>query len=154
MASCMGALMLVQICLPHPKCTHMCAHTRQNPGIVFISCPGLCETSKSVLRPQPLKLTHTQRYTYMHAHTHSYTWKLTTAWLFLSLRVGDAAHPAPFSRLPSAQPVGAAGIAGASWSGPASFTAWRRNSINHESTALSCFGSPWGVGLEVTLNPD
>ena len=89
----------------------------------------------------------------MHAHTHSYTWKLTTAWLFLSLRVGDAAHPAPFSRLPSAQPVGAAGIAGASWSGPAASQLGGGTVLITSQLHSPALGVPGGWDWRLPLTP-
>lgn len=90
------ALLLVQICLPHPRFTHVCAHTCQNPKGSIIACPGLCLMSKSVPQPQPQELTHTQT----HTHTRRYTCmrtptpthKLTTAWLLLSSRVLATLH--------------------------------------------------------------
>ena len=117
-----GVLLLVHIYLLHPKFTHTCTHTHQNPkGSPIIACLGLCHMPSFILHAQPPKIRHTK--IHIHARTHTGTHTPTSR---SSQQHGFSYHGACWPRgVPSlsshpqcAQPGRTAVALGTSWFGP------------------------------------
>lgn len=133
--------------------THVCTQTSEPRDCVHLVPWTLLDVQICPSAPAPKAHAHTKIHIYARTHTllhmeahDSMAFPVITCW---RCRTSSSLLPPPKrTACWNCWDCGSQLV----WS--CSFTAWRRSSINHESTALSCFGSPWGVGLEVTLNPD
>jgi len=67
-----GALLLVQICLPHPRFTHVCTHTSEPEGFYYCMSWTLFDV-QICPSPPALGLTHTQIHIYACTHALPHT---------------------------------------------------------------------------------